>query len=92
MFFSTCDALGISVNPTPKRNLVFYVHIYRGEAEKSWLRHAAMDAKSSNKQKPGGRGGRGSRTDTAVDGCRNEMADRVARYPVRLISGACVLQ
>ena len=37
---------------------------HRDEAESSWLRHAAEDAKSDDK----GRGrGWGSRTDTAVD-------------------------
>ena len=55
---------------------------HRGEAEKSWLRLTAEDAKSSNQAKPGGRGGANSRTDTAVDECRNELngRDRVARY------------
>ena len=64
----------------------FMTRWHRGEAEKSWLRHAAaVDAKSSDKGKPGGRGGgagrgAGSRTDAAVDECRNELVDRVARY------------
>ena len=49
------------------------------EAESSWLRHATEDAKSDDKGR-GGWGGRGSRADTAVDECRNEMVDRVARY------------
>ena len=52
---------------------------HRDEAESSWLRHATEDAKSDDKGM-GGRKGRGSRTDTAVDEYRNEMADRVARY------------
>ena len=52
---------------------------HRGEAEKSWLRHAAEDAKSSDKENWGGGGG-GSRTDTVVDECRNKMIGRVARY------------
>ena len=51
----------------------------REEAESSWLRHATEDAKGDDNGK--GRGeGRGSRTDTAVDECRNGMVDRVARY------------
>ena len=58
----------------------FMTRWHRGEAEKSWQRLTAEDAKSSNQGKPGGRGGRSSRTDTAVDECRNEMVDRVARY------------
>ena len=45
---------------------------HRSEAESSWLRHAADDANNDEK----GRGGGG----TAVDECRNEMVDRVARY------------
>ena len=53
---------------------------HKSEAEKSWLRHAAVDAMSSSKGKPGGVRGRGSRTDTAVDECKNEKVDRVARY------------
>ena len=53
---------------------------HKGEAEKSWLRHATEDAKSGDKGKPGRRGGGGSRTDTAVGECRNEVVDRVARY------------
>ena len=54
----------------------------QGEAEKSWQRLTAEDAKISNQRKPGRRGGGGnSRTDTAVvDECRNKVADRVARY------------
>ena len=57
----------------------FMTRWHEGEAEKSWLRHATEDAKSGDKEKPGGRGG-GSRTDTAVDESRNEIVDRVARY------------
>ena len=30
---------------------------HKGEAERSWLRHAVEDAKSGDKRKPGGRGG-----------------------------------
>ena len=52
---------------------------HRDEAESSWLRHATEDAKSEDKGKGGGER-RGSLTDTAVDECRNEMVDRVARY------------
>ena len=52
---------------------------HKGEA-KSWLCHAAEDAKSGDKGKPRRRGGGGSRTDTAVGECRNEVVDRVARY------------
>ena len=37
----------------------FMTRWYKGEAERSWLRHAAMDVKSSNKGKPEGRGGGG---------------------------------
>ena len=49
---------------------------HRDEAESSRLRHAAEDAKSDDK----GKGGGGSRTDTAaVDEIRNEMVDCVAR-------------
>ena len=33
---------------------------HKGEAEKSRLRHAAEDAKSGDKEKPGGRGGGGA--------------------------------
>ena len=53
---------------------------HKGEAEKSWLCHAAEDAKGGDKRKPRGRGGGRSRTDTAVDESRNEMLDRVARH------------
>ena len=54
----------------------FMTRWHRDEAESSLLRHAAEDTKSDDK----GRGGGGSRTDIAVDECRNEMVDRVARY------------
>ena len=57
----------------------FMTRWHRDEAESSWLRHTTEDAKSDDK----GRGEeeeRGSRIDTAVDECRNEMVDRVARY------------
>ena len=57
----------------------FMARWHRDEAECSWLCHAAEDTKSDDKEK-GGRGGGGSRTDTAVDESRNEMVDRVARY------------
>ena len=54
---------------------------HRDEAQKSWLRRAAEDAKNGDK----GRGGgwRGSCSDIAVDECRNEKIDRMAinRYP-----------
>ena len=51
---------------------------HRDEAENSWLHHTTEDAKSDDKE--GGGGGRDCRIDTAVDECRNEMVDRVARY------------
>ena len=35
----------------------FVARWHRGEAEKSWLRHAAEDAKSGDKGKPRRRGG-----------------------------------
>ena len=58
----------------------FMTRWHRDEAESSWLRHATEDAKSDDKGR-GARKGKGSRTDTAVDECRNEMmVDRVARY------------
>ena len=51
----------------------------RGEAEKSWQGLTVEDAESSNQGKPGGGGS--SRTDTTtVHECRNEVADRAARY------------
>ena len=52
---------------------------HRDEAESSSLCHATEDAESDDKGR-GARKARGSRTDTAVDECRNEMVDRVARY------------
>ena len=60
----------------------FMTRWHRGEAEKSWQHLTAENAKSSNQGKPWGRGGGGGSllTDTAVDECRNEMVDRVARY------------
>ena len=58
----------------------FVTRWHRGEAEKSWQRLTAEDTKSSNQGKPGGRGGESSRTDTAVDECRNEVTDRVSNY------------
>ena len=51
---------------------------HRDEAQRSRLRHAAEDAKNGDKGRGGG--GKGSRTDTAIDDCRNEMIDGVARY------------
>ena len=50
----------------------FMTRWHRDEAGSSWLRHAAEDAKSDDK----GRGGGGSRPDTFVDECSNEMVDR----------------
>ena len=47
----------------------------RDEAERSWLRPAAIDAKRKGEGEEGG-----SRTDATVDKCRNDMVDRVARY------------
>ena len=57
----------------------FMTRWHRDEAESSWLRHASEDGKSNDKGRRG-REERGSRTDTAVDECRNEMVDRVATY------------
>ena len=57
----------------------FMTRWHRDEAESSWLRHTTQDAKNYDKGRRGGKGG-GSRTDTAVDECRNDMVDRVARY------------
>ena len=54
---------------------------HRDEAERSWLRRAAGEAKSS-----GGDGG--SRTDSAVDEYRNKMMGRVARY--RVSTSPCI--
>ena len=51
---------------------------HRVEAQKSWLRHAAEDAKNGDKRRGGG--GRGSCPDTDIDECRKEMIDRVPRY------------
>ena len=42
------------------------------------LHRDAEDTKNGDKGREGGE--RGSRTNTAVDGCINEMIDRVARY------------
>ena len=63
---------------------------HRGEVEKGWLRHAAENAKSSDKSKPGGRGGGGAAVpqQLAVDECRNEMVHRAERLS-RLLSGTC---
>ena len=52
---------------------------HRDEADSSWLRHITEDGKSDDKVR-GGDKWRGSSIDTAVDECRNEMVDRVARY------------
>ena len=57
----------------------FMTRWHRDEAESSSLCHATEDAESDDKGR-GARKARGSRTDTAVDECRNEMVDRVARY------------
>ena len=56
----------------------FMTRWHRDEAVSSWLRHATENAKSDDKGRRG-RQGRGSRTDTAVDECRNEIVGRVAR-------------
>ena len=58
----------------------FMTRWHRGQAEKSWQRLTAEDTKSSNKGNRGGGGAGSSHTDTVVDECRNEVADRVARY------------
>ena len=41
-----------------------FMRWHRGEAEQSWRRHAAEDAKSGDKGRPEGQAGRGSRTAT----------------------------
>ena len=56
----------------------FMTRWHRDEAESSWLHHTTEHAKSDDKGRGGGKV-RGSRIDTAVDECRNEMIDRVAR-------------
>ena len=59
---------------------------HRGEAEKTWRRLTTKDTKSSNQGKSGGRGGGGAavlvqlRSCMYEHECRNEVADRVARY------------
>ena len=53
---------------------------HRDEAESSWLRHTTEDGPRSDDKGRGRRKGRGCCIDTAVDECRNEMVDRVARY------------
>ena len=53
---------------------------HRDEAESIWLRHTTEDAKSDGKGMERGGNRRGSRTVTAVDECKNEVVDRVARY------------
>ena len=58
---------------------MFHDEVAQGRGGEQQLRHATEDAKSDDKGS-GGRKGRGSRTDTVVDECRNEMVDRVARY------------
>ena len=50
---------------------------HRDEPESSWLRHATEGARSDEGR---GEGKGGSSSDTAVDECRNQMVDRVARY------------
>ena len=52
---------------------------HRGEVKKSWQRLTAEDAQSSNQATETG-GGTGGGNDTSVGECRNELADRVARY------------
>ena len=54
---------------------------HKDEAEGSWPRHAAEDAKSDDKGR-----GVGSCTDTAVDECRNDGRS-CGKLPVRLRSG-----
>ena len=56
----------------------FMARWHRDEVQRSRLRQTAEDAKNGDKGRGGGR--RGSPTDTAVDECRDEMIDRVARY------------
>ena len=49
------------------------------------IRHAAENAKSSDKGKPGG----GDRSDTAVRIMQERIGRSCGKEPVRLISGAC---
>ena len=53
----------------------FMTRWQRDKAESGWLRHAAEDAKSDDKENGGGETG-----DAAVDASRNELVNRVARY------------
>ena len=71
--------MGSGIGESSKAADCFMARWHKDEAETTWLCHAAKDAKSDDKGKGGAEGG-GSRTDTAVDECRNEMVDRVARY------------
>ena len=58
---------------------MFHDEVAQGRGGEQQLRHATEDAKSDDKGR-GGEEGRCSRTDTAVDECKNGMVDRVARY------------
>ena len=49
---------------------------HRDEAWRSRQRHAAEDAKNGDKERGG------SRTDTAIDECRNEWIDWVANVKI----------
>ena len=58
----------------------FMTKWHRGEADKGWLRHATVDAKSSDKGRLEGRGWGGGGTGTAVDEGRNEMVHGMSRH------------
>ena len=69
----------ITYRPYSYYYIIHTTRWHKDEAESGWLRHATEDAKSDDKGRRGGKG-KGSRIDTAVDECRNEMVDRVTKY------------
>ena len=77
LWFSAAEKSGKWYRVVVEAAEYFMARWNRDEAESSWLRHAAEDAKSNVKEKAGGGGG--GRTDTAVDECKNEI-HLVSRY------------
>lgn len=65
----------------------FLARWHWGEAERSWLHHAAEDAKSGGK---GSGEEKGARTDTSVDKLKKRHGRLCGRVAARLMNVACV--
>ena len=67
----------------------FTTRWHRGGAEKSWLRHAAEDAKRRNKGEPGEPDGGGQPNLYRCRRMQKRHGSSCGKVPVQSVSGAC---